>query len=934
MPHLVKDVVGIGSVQVEEKPERRKVNEVVELMIGEEWTTVFVLNQAVMQYHTTDQQAHGYAAVQLWEVELVSMKEVVEGFGIARSTLQDIREKYQAGGLAGLMPAKSGPKEAWKLVRIAKGLILDTFYQYPDWTLPQVTDEVNRQLEGLNMATLSQGHIRRFLTEEGLLPRRAKRVTVEESEPDNEQQAEPTTASTEVSQVEREVEADEGESVSLKLRKEEPVNQRAELESSQDCSGVMGWTGHRELQTERKSGQLQVVAHQTSPETLPEMLPEPVEGLDEGRSRRAEMEVKVVKPGKIEAERVRGLAMVVKVMVIDAALSRLGAGKVETGAVSEIEGAVVSSVALEPAATPWSEVEPDHQVDQPKSKGQEADNKANQTEGQVREQSKPARQTAADRVYLARLREGVDTAYGGGLLLVPFLLLIQFPGLINSHLSGLAGGYYGLVQLGLTFFYLVLFGLFNLEQVKRMSKGEFGLLLGRRRSPGLTLLRSCLRKLARLGQAEAMALTAAAQLIQAGMVDWQVLFIDGHFIPYYGYRRLRKGYFTTRRMPLKGHEAYYANDRQGRPLFFLLGPTTISLIAILPEIVKKVKQIMGPQWEAWCLSLVFDRGGFCAELFQKLDQEKVHWITWLKAAQDVWKQVYQIPEEKFKLALLKLKSKKVVVKLCEWSVPIPAYGDCRAIILLDRKSGKRMVIITNDQERSTQEVAQTMLGRWSQENFFKVMLVNYDLDGNPTRQFEPEQTDPLVANPRLKELRRLKKKLQARKQKLESELGQKAIGRKREKASLKQLKKDNDKRVRAIKSLEREIERLNQELAQTPDKVPLSQIWQQPQDMANLEAKRFLDLMKCLAFNGEEWLLERLLPHYRGKDVRQVLRHILGRGAEVQLVGELLYVRLKPFDSPKIQAAAEGLCRELTALLPTTLDKFGFRIIYQVLPAT
>jgi hypothetical protein len=30
--------------------------------------------------------------------------------------------------------------------------------------------------------------------------------------------------------------------------------------------------------------------------------------------------------------------------------------------------------------------------------------------------------------------------------------------------------------LGLTFFYLVLFGLFNLEQVKLMSKGEFGLL--------------------------------------------------------------------------------------------------------------------------------------------------------------------------------------------------------------------------------------------------------------------------------------------------------------------------------------------------------------------------------------------------------------------------------------------------------------------------
>ncbi|MCP4937495.1 MAG: hypothetical protein GY927_25605, partial [bacterium] len=229
----------------------------------------------------------------------------------------------------------------------------------------------------------------------------------------------------------------------------------------------------------------------------------------------------------------------------------------------------------------------------------------------------------------------------------------------------------------------------------------------------------------------------------------------------------------------------------------------------------------------------------------------------------------------------------------------------------------------------------------SMENFFKVMLVNYNLDGNPTRQIELHQDDPLIANPHLKVLRRLKKKLQNRKQKLESELGQKAIGRKREQASLKQLKKDNDKRVRAIKSLQQEIERLNEQLAQTPNKVPLSQVWQQPPQVANLAAKRFLDLMKCLAFNAEEWLLERLLPHYQSKaclepsrkDVRQVLRHILRRGAQVQLLDEILYVRLKPFDSPKIQAAAEALCHELTALQPSTLDKFGFRIIYQVLPA-
>ena len=77
--------------------------------------------------------------------------------------------------------------------------------------------------------------------------------------------------------------------------------------------------------------------------------------------------------------------------------------------------------------------------------------------------------------------------------------------------------------------------------------------------------------------------------------------------------------------------------------------------------------------------------------------------------------------------------------------------------------------------------------------------------------------------------------------------------------------------------------------------------------------------------------MERLTPHYHGQDVRQALLQIIFRGAVVQLVDDVLHVRLKPFDSPKVQAAAIGLCQELTALGTTTLDKFHFAILFEVL---
>ncbi len=170
------------------------------------------------------------------------------------------------------------------------------------------------------------------------------------------------------------------------------------------------------------------------------------------------------------------------------------------------------------------------------------------------------------------------------------------------------------------------------------------------------------------------------------------------------------------------------------------------------------------------------------------------------------------------------------------------------------------------------------------------------------------------------------------KRKLESELARKLLARKRDQVTLQAYKDDHDKKVRIIKSLEREIGRVKDELAQTPDKVPFSQAVGQPLEVSNLERKCFFDVLKGLAFNAEEWLLERLKPYYHGKDVRQALLQIIFRGAVVQLVDGVLHVRLKPFDSPTVQAAAAGLCQELNGLGVCTLDKFRFPIVYEVLP--
>lgn len=540
--------------------------------------------------------------------------------------------------------------------------------------------------------------------------------------------------------------------------------------------------------------------------------------------------------------------------------------------------------------------------------------------------------TAADGRYLARLRAGVDSAFGGGFLALPFLHDLDFVGLVARTFSALPDLGYTTLQMALAFFFLALFNVPSLEATRILLYTEFGLLLGRRRGPGLDKLRRFLKSVQTVERSEAFVLGVAYQLITMGVVDWEILYLDGHFIPYFGRHVVRKGYFTVRRLAMKGHQAYYANDPQGRPFFFLLTPASDQLTAVTPRMIAQVKAIVGDRWVDWVLTLTFDRGGFCAALFKLLDELKVYWITWLKPNRGLRQVLDQLPEEGFRRHLIRLKTTRVQVKLTEIGVYLKGYGWTRAVVILDLKTGARLAVISNDKSRSPQEIVRLMLLRWGQENFFKIMRAEKKLDYSPGYAFDAVREEPLVDNPEIKALRAKKKALKAEQARCQGELGGRLLRRKRDTISLETYKGQQEKLVRRIASLGREIERLKAELKALPKKVPINQVLEVPLEQCNFERKRFFDGMKLVAYHAEEQLLEILSKSYTGKDRRVMLHQILHRGTRVQLKDEILHVQLKPFDRPSVQQAAEALCGALNEKQPRTLDKFRFRVAYAVQP--
>ena len=80
--------------------------------------------------------------------------------------------------------------------------------------------------------------------------------------------------------------------------------------------------------------------------------------------------------------------------------------------------------------------------------------------------------------------------------------------------------------------------------------------MGRTQSPSLFTLRRFLHQVRKLG--EALIDEFARTYLQSGLAAWGVMYIDGHFMPYYGLYPISKGWHGVRQMPMKGSYNFLA----------------------------------------------------------------------------------------------------------------------------------------------------------------------------------------------------------------------------------------------------------------------------------------------------------------------------------------------------------------------------------------
>ena len=556
-------------------------------------------------------------------------------------------------------------------------------------------------------------------------------------------------------------------------------------------------------------------------------------------------------------------------------------------------------------------------------------------------------QSPAQRMYIGQLEQsssglsierGEYNSYAAGLLFVPLISRYKFIPTIKKVINIKTYEGYSLKELCLTLFYFDIFGFRSVENFKTVYPEEYGLLIGKLSSPSIVTLRRFLHRVRELKKGEELIEEFTKEYLRLGLANCIVVYIDGHFLPYWGMEIIRKGYYTVRDRPMKGSYNFIANDEEFNPIIFLIRSSDEDLIRKVPEIINKLRRLAKEVGiDTKDMTVIFDRGGFSAELFRWLDdregkgQNKVNFYTWGKNIDD-W--VNKFKEEEFKGSVkVKYKvQKSEEVKYIDTDRQISKYGKMRAIAIMSGKNKKRSVIYTNDWDTDAKVIIQRICNRWGQENMIKALKLRHLIDYHPGYKSEELDEQPSVDNPELIELKQERSKLKSQLHELELKLAEKICKDTLDDAVWKDIKQKEIALFSDIVVKESEITLITQKI----DEQPKEKKYDEAHDGKKIceldyEKKRILDCIKVFAYHMQKQMCQILLNYFPvKKEVYSVLDMIVKRGADIRLENGKLIVRLKRFKDVYVDYAARHLCHDLNEMKPVTLDKFRMPIRYEV----
>jgi transposase len=455
----------------------------------------------------------------------------------------------------------------------------------------------------------------------------------------------------------------------------------------------------------------------------------------------------------------------------------------------------------------------------------------------------------------------------------------------------------------------------SIERFKTAVRRDFGMLLGLQGIPSVQTLRTNVGDLVDSVDPDEVMRKLLAAFVELEPVWEGAYYIDGHFCPYSGMHPLPKGWNARRRLAEPGQTDAYVHDATGRALFFINRPLNDHLSKVLPAILQEIRGVAKDQQ----ILLIFDRGGYSGPLFQKLTDEGVHFITYLKGR----KARRRFPSDRFERRWWEApdpagikKTKRYVYDIYEKGTRVRGAGILRTLVLKDEDG--QIPVLTNCPEMASAKVVHMLKMRWRQENSFKYLSENYSVEQLVQYGADYHQDERMVDNPKRVVLRRKIEQVQMDIVFKESELGQ-ALEYNDEKVhrTARGLKHAHSTLRREIDQLYERVHRLENRLVQTPAKVALKAIKDKPlQAIQRTDRRNMVNAIKLATYNAERLLARKFFRHYQDpRDWLTICRSFFHLSGTISYTGDqLMVVELRAPDRPHIRRALEATIEDLNTI--------------------
>lgn len=518
--------------------------------------------------------------------------------------------------------------------------------------------------------------------------------------------------------------------------------------------------------------------------------------------------------------------------------------------------------------------------------------------------------------------------FAGSFLAIALLGRDTFIENVHRVYGSMGAAFYGLRTVFITLFLMAVLRIKNAEQVNRHSVLKLGRILGLDRCPSVRTIRRKIKHLCFRQQAMNLMNLLGKARFEGAQIPDAVLYVDGHVQCYYGKGRLGKTFSTSRNCVVSGITDYWVNLGDGTPLLCIPTEYNASMVKMLPKILAHAGKLCGGRK----LTVVFDRGGSSAACYEKIIAADCDFISYNKNPKAVADELFEngpvtINGKQYAHAPYE---REIALAVCERKANGTYRKTKRTVevreVVVRRDDDGQTAIVTSRRDLSAARVAETIFSRWTQENYLKYTIEEYDLDHLCIYGTEKVSAEIDHPNP---EYVKLEKTIRSIRQQIATiarvqldDMTDRQLYRPDERFRNLHAGK-NGKKLRRLGEALRQTRAL---MANLPKRVS-AEDW----DRIPSESRLLTNVVKMTAYFIEGQLAQIVKAHWGGVNgnERGMVAAFLKSSGSLEVTDSMLRITLERQATPKLTSLLKCLCDELT-VCASTYPGTNLRMVFDV----